>query len=79
MCIWKYFKKKEEIFIVHIKELLYVFNYLIWMSWMLTKERKLCYNDNHTQKLIFRLKQVISILSIKINLDKVDDIVLLNE
>lgn len=25
----KIFKKKEEIFIVHIKELLYVFNYLI--------------------------------------------------
>lgn len=31
-------KKKEEIFIVYIKELFYVFNYLIWMSWMFIKE-----------------------------------------
>lgn len=38
MCIWKYLKKKEEIFIVYIKELFYVFNYLIWMSWMFIKE-----------------------------------------
>lgn len=38
-CVYEnIFKKKEEIFIVYIKELFYVFNYLIWMSWMFIKE-----------------------------------------